>query len=461
VFLLFIHFEYPFRPSLLALAKNTQSTIEGIGWIFIARSIGYLIGSIIGGPAFDRWNGSRLVAFAMCFTVIGEVCIPLMRNLWGLACIVSMIGVSMGFFDTGGNVSIIWLYGSEAGPYLQAVHFCFGLGAFLVPMMINKVMRSSPNNNNNNNILWAYLMMAMITAPLIVWPLFYRSPKEYDKERKRKQQEEEAEQIRRETELEVIGAHSTKIFGPREKTIIMLTALFMMFYVGAEVATGGFLYAFAFLRGLEEESGSAYLTSMFWGMFTLGRLIAIPVSMRVSAKRMLLGNLFGCIGITLFWLMFVESRWFLWVSVAVYGWSMSSTFPSALQLAESYVDLSGQRTTVIVVGAAAGEMIVPFMVATLMSSLGTISLVWVLFLSSVSGLVCYVMLVWIGTSTSKQIPLQTPSKASLPNRHEEDIQSAHSPSLLLAERKQYSSNAAQQHVLSGLLTNTTEESIDL
>lgn len=64
----------------------------------------------------------------------------------------------MGFLDTGGNVIIIWLHGDNVGPYLQgtmvgvkgvvviynsprihrsaAMHFSFGLGAFIAPIIV-------------------------------------------------------------------------------------------------------------------------------------------------------------------------------------------------------------------------------------------------------------------------------------------------------------------------------------
>lgn len=32
----------------------------------------------------------------------------------------------MGFLDTGGNVTIVWIWGSEVGPYMQSLHFWFG-----------------------------------------------------------------------------------------------------------------------------------------------------------------------------------------------------------------------------------------------------------------------------------------------------------------------------------------------
>ncbi len=42
----------------------------------------------------------------------------------------------------------------------------------------------------------------------------------------------------------------------------------------------------------------------------------------------------------------------------LYGLFMSSTFPTAIHLAESYLELTGKITSVFVVGASLGEMVV-------------------------------------------------------------------------------------------------------
>ena len=47
--------------------------------------------------------------------------------------------------------------------------------------------------------------------------------------------------------------------------------LFMSFYVGAEVGVGGWLYSYAIAMELADTTSAAYLTSVYWGAFMLGR----------------------------------------------------------------------------------------------------------------------------------------------------------------------------------------------
>ena len=45
-------------------------------------------------------------------------------------------GFGSGFLDTGGNSLLLGIWaGRDSGPYMHALHFTFGLGAFLAPLL--------------------------------------------------------------------------------------------------------------------------------------------------------------------------------------------------------------------------------------------------------------------------------------------------------------------------------------
>ena len=98
-------------PSLLDLKDQVNSSFQGMSTIFTARSVGYLLGSIIAGWLFDRWNG-YLVLAASCF--IASICLvvtPLTRSFFVLIITVVCQGLALGSLDTGNilwNVFIRW-----------------------------------------------------------------------------------------------------------------------------------------------------------------------------------------------------------------------------------------------------------------------------------------------------------------------------------------------------------------
>ena len=64
-------------PSLPTLAKHTFSALDQISLIFVVGGFGYLIGSIIGGRAYDRLPGHRIISGALAVMVLAAVVYPL------------------------------------------------------------------------------------------------------------------------------------------------------------------------------------------------------------------------------------------------------------------------------------------------------------------------------------------------------------------------------------------------
>lgn len=54
----------------------------------------------------------------------------------------------------------------------------------------------------------------------------------------------------------------------------------------------------------------------------------------------------------------------LWIGSLAFGLSMATVFPTCFSLVESYVPVLGKHATVIMIGAATGEMILPALIAT-------------------------------------------------------------------------------------------------
>ncbi|KAL6077113.1 glucose transmembrane transporter [Balamuthia mandrillaris] len=358
-------------PALLALSRNTDTSLGTMGYIFAARSCGYFVGSMFGGPLFDRLNGNRLLATSLALTAIGNAMIPVVSNVWLLALLVTSIGVSMGLLDTGGNVSMIWLHGEQVGPYMQAMHFSFGVGALVSPIAVGKAQ----DLDAEGDPAWAFWGMSAITALIPIWLVALgKAP------------------AREKMEGEETGAVSVS-----QKCIVGLVSLWMLLYVGAEVGAGGYIYTFAVERKLANTTTAAYLTSVFWAALTIGRLLSIPISLYFSAAQMLGMLMAGCTFSNLLWLLFADSQEVLWIAVFLYGLSMSSSFPTAINLAETYMKLTGRVTSLIVMGACFGEMIIPLLIAKLLEDAGTIFLVWVLLFCSVFGFVTFATIYLIGS----------------------------------------------------------------
>ncbi|KAH7974786.1 hypothetical protein HPB49_019449 [Dermacentor silvarum] len=61
--------------------------------------------------------------------------IPVCHVLAVLAVVLAIMGFFMGCIDTVSNVYMIRIYSKDVSPFLQALHFFYGIGAFVSPMI--------------------------------------------------------------------------------------------------------------------------------------------------------------------------------------------------------------------------------------------------------------------------------------------------------------------------------------
>eukprot|EP01118_Nematostelium_gracile_P004163 TRINITY_DN14896_c0_g1_i1.p1 TRINITY_DN14896_c0_g1~~TRINITY_DN14896_c0_g1_i1.p1 ORF type:complete len:444 (-),score=93.81 TRINITY_DN14896_c0_g1_i1:1-1269(-) len=359
-------------PSLLALSKNTNATIGEIGTAVAVRSFGYLLGSVTGGPLFDRLNGNKIIAISLFATGIASFIIPEVKNLYLLGFLLSVQGIAMGFLDTGANVSILWLHGENASPYLQSLHMWFGIGASVAPMIVGGVMKVQIDDPT-----WAFRAFALFNIPIILWIWLFPQPKRS-------------------------SSSGSATMGVPEKLIIVLVASFLFFDVGAELGLGGYLYSYSVLKGLAGETESAFLVSGFWGFLAVGRTAAVPISIYCSAAQILAGSIGLCIFSALLWIIFSNSHAVLWIGCVGYGLGIASFFPTSINLAENYVPLTGKLASLLVVGASFGEMLVPITVAQLFESrIGPNALMYSLLICNCVGLGLFLTILFVGKRTHK------------------------------------------------------------
>jgi len=55
---------------------------------------------------------------------------------------VSFQGIGLGVLDSVGNTLLIYTHGNKVGPFMQAMHFSFGIGALLSPLFVRWAMVS-------------------------------------------------------------------------------------------------------------------------------------------------------------------------------------------------------------------------------------------------------------------------------------------------------------------------------
>lgn len=318
-------------PTLLKLSEHTSSTLGQISSIFLFGSFGYLVGSYISGRIYDRVPGHQFMAGILVLLGIVTALVPVVTSLNVLLIIILILGLAKGALDVGCNTLLLWVHNETVGPFMNGLHAFFGVGAFVAPLIVANVMKAT------NDIYWVYWSFAIAALPiaLFIWNLPSPPARATPEEHKA-------------TPLPVLP--------------VAVMVLCFLLYVGAEAGYGNWIYTYAFKRNLGTEITANYLTSAFWGFFTVGRLLGILISTRARSLTILAVDFIGCLASVGLILLFQESATVLWIGSILLGVSLASIFPTFLTLAEERMHVTGSMTGWFLVGGGLGGMLMPWLI---------------------------------------------------------------------------------------------------
>lgn len=318
-------------PTLPSLADQTQVGLSAISYVFTARSAGYLFGSVLSGKLFDRRSGNPLMA-AMLFTMAMMMAlVPLAPRLWLLLITMLILGVAESGLDVGANTLLGWVHGTQVGPFMNAMHSLFGVGALIAPLIVAQTVSFKLPATDS------YFFLALLLVPVSL--IFLRIPSPSP------------------TARVLAGEHATA--KPQQ---VFLIGVFLFLYVGAEIGFAGWIYTYATTLRLSDVSAAAYLTSVFWGALTLGRILTIPIAARIKPESVLMSSLAGCLVSLVLILAGPSSFSAVCAGTICLGVSMASIFPTTLSLAGRRMKLTAHVTGWFIVASSAGAMLIPLVI---------------------------------------------------------------------------------------------------
>src|SRR6266498_4933587 len=326
-------------PALLKLAAHTSSTLDQISLIFFFGSLGYLLGSYIGGRIYDRIPGHRFMASVLILLGVTIALVPVISSRAAFFTVILILGLAKGALDVGCNTLLLWVHNEKVGPYMNGLHAFFGLGSFIAPLIVAQAIAIT------GDIHWVYWFFAVAAFPLAIWIWNLPSPV-----------------------ARTVPAHHENAPFPVIPVAIMV--LCFVLYVGGEAGYGAWIYTYAFKLNFGTEVTAAYLTSAFWGSFTLGRLLGIWVSTRARPLTILLVDLIGCAISTVLIMLWKESSLVLWIGTFGLGLSMASIFPNIMMLAGERMQITGTITGWFLVGSGAGSMLLPWLLGQIFTYTG-------------------------------------------------------------------------------------------
>lgn len=326
-------------PTIPSLAVQTHTSEGVVGGIFLAGPVGGLIGTYLGGRLFDRIErGHLILGIAQLFSGVMFFLIPVFPIFWMLLLVNALLGFSNGFVNTGSNTFLMWTHREKAAPFMNGLHFFFGLGAFGAPFIFARLISGG---GNYREAYWVLAAMVFLTG---VGVLFLgKSPHSPHKDDNGN------------------GVISMRPYLP----VIIAAVCYLFFYVGSEITFGQWIFTYATNLRAATDAQAAYLTSGFWFAFTVGRLVSIPAATRMKLEYVIGVSLLACFAIPALLLFVTPGLRLIWIVSASLGFFMAPLWPSGYTLAGQSVKLTARMSSIILFGDVIGGMILPSMTGKL------------------------------------------------------------------------------------------------
>ena len=326
-------------PTLQGLSKNTASTLAQISSLFLVSSFGYLFGSFVAGRVFDRVKGHPVLCLMLLIIALLVGAVPWIGTLLLLQIFFFIIGIAEGNLDVGINTLIVWLHGDRVPPFMNGLHAFYGVGTTIAPLIVAAALSSSGSVNR------VYSVLAFLIVPIGLLILFLPSPSHH-------------------------LARQQAGDRPAAPLIVFLLVVIFFAFTGAELGFGGWIYTFSTFQTYVDPTMAASINAAFWGALTVGRVISIPLSVKLKPQTILWVNFTGIIASLLTIIFFSSSQTFLWLGTIGTGLFMASTFPTLLNDAQSRMHISGKITSRFFIGSSLGSMAIPWLMGQLIAPYG-------------------------------------------------------------------------------------------
>ncbi|HKX32220.1 MAG TPA: MFS transporter [Blastocatellia bacterium] len=350
-----------FGPTLPALAAQTQVEMKQISNLFVARSLGTILGSWLLGRWYDRVTGHPLLAASLIGFVAGLALMPAVTSLWVMIGLSAFMGIVYASISVGGNALTLLVHGQQARPFLSVLHFAFGVGGLCAPLI---VAQFADRVDNLQITYWSLALLGLPAALLILWspspPLRSARPR---------------------PESGRFSAWS-------------LTGLVAFFFlqVGAESSLMVWLFSYATGRGMETHT-AAYMNSAFWATFSLSRLATVWLSARLQPATIIVSHLCILALITGALVVLPGTPTVLWMGSIGLGLAIGPIFPNILGFAQRLLQLTGKVTGWLTIGSSAAGLFWPRLIGQFFDSFGPQIMIWTVLVDILGALAVMILLI--------------------------------------------------------------------
>lgn len=276
--------------------------IDALVALLVSTTVGFAIGSVTVGGIMARYGIGRFLLFGNLLAALGFFGYMLAPYWWSLVALGLLTGWAGGAIDTGLN---IYVAATDTVRIMNWMHAMFGVGATIGPLIMTAAIGAG--------IGWraGYAVAALVH--LILGLLFIPVLKQMNF--RGMAQGSSAQPDRPESPTATLRL-----------PIVILSILLFLLYTGVESTTGQWSYSlFTEERGLSPYL-AGIMTSLFWGMLTVGRILFGAAADRIGIQRLLRLSMTGAVLSAALFLVRSPAAGF--AAVALMGLSLAAIFPT-------------------------------------------------------------------------------------------------------------------------------------
>ncbi|KAI1304088.1 Major facilitator superfamily domain-containing protein 4A [Halotydeus destructor] len=347
-------------PTLLELQCALGLNYDDVVEILPARSSGFVIGSLIAGFFQHRFNPIVGVTVALTLMGICTILMPWASSLTALLTLAIVIGIGNGVIDNYSTVLLLYIWGKENPPYMQAFQLSFGLGSFVAPLLASPFLPEVdtdglPGNESQEQCQPEDRSFATPYAIIGAFSLGMGAVFVYLSCFKRQTDQHPSRVASSDSVGPGLGLHWKKMW------VILVVSLFMFAIMGLEIGMGSFITSFAVKSDLRlTEQVGAYMTSLYWAMITFSRLFVIALVNEKSIYVTITTSLTILVIANAFLVSWGNSvQWCLWVGVALTGMGVSPVWAATFSLLDSCFPVTSGVNSFLAISVGLGEWVYP------------------------------------------------------------------------------------------------------
>ncbi len=120
-----------------SIQKTFNLSLDAVGMLLLAFTIGYSLASFLGGRLYGRFNSSTLFTVGTLLSAAALLGYGTMPLWWLIVACGTLLGLGSGILDAGMNIYFAVVFNARLMNWL---HACFGIGTVIGPLLMTTIL---------------------------------------------------------------------------------------------------------------------------------------------------------------------------------------------------------------------------------------------------------------------------------------------------------------------------------